>query len=869
MNSLASNDEAHNTHLSASSTGNTDTLSSSELSAHSTARTSAMLTDDDRPGASSPSGRPEHAHPIVNILELVSNTASSSALPDSFGFDVSRKGSFVAIYTASSIWLIKTEGLPRLWARTLEVKRKPVAIDVTEDGFLLAVLSRPSQVDLYEIHGEQDRQIKKRRTIMLVHEATSIVISPDGLILITGSKYGIEVVSIGLDAPESCRRTLSGPVGDKLEFSDDGRTLLITSYARKNTTSSLYILPGLYDGPLSEEGEPIPASPEAVWTGLVLFPETARIARQATLLPDCDTGQVNELFAFNADDDTWGVYDIASQRFTQTKMFLPDQQRWTRSEFIDDAMPAISPNSDFAAVALRIRGTTSLWIYQVPEWDYKAKEKNITPSPIQPCFMIPILQDGTDTHQEISVLRWVKTSPTVQRLLAVGNISTTAPAESDGPSLPQGSKGVVVVLDFDSSRPTGGQINIPTKTEYDLDSLLPGEKLPEGAIDFEREVELVRTRTIAQRRAQDRGNEARRHSRTGPGRAHTTANRERPISVRPSIPAITRDDEEELNPEEVQAAFEAPYDHTQPRSQLSLARAATVAAVSPANRRHLRALPFRPLEYRRADGLREMPHESDADNWVPPPPAYTASADAAGSISLSHPEAPPVPRRPSPPANAVPPVPPLPAIARPSQRLVGNPYPSRGSSYQSQSSSDLTATSQMRRPSLLHPSTYPRPESAFNRRRSSATQHHAADQPLPPVPQNDTAYQATSMTYPNRRRTLRSRVESTVELRPPPIIDPATNRRGSAPGPLPTVTQDRVPNGNGSGPTAGRSAFRRAMLPRLATVGGENTHAHHQHLGPLSAPPRTRMRSRSRQEPRSRSKEKQKSPKKKIGCVVM
>ncbi|KAK3048100.1 hypothetical protein LTS18_013010, partial [Coniosporium uncinatum] len=53
-------------------------------------------------------------------------------------------------------------------------------------------------------------------------------------------------------------------------------------------------------------------------------------------------------------------------------------------------------------------------------------------------------------------------------------------------------------------------------------------------------------------------------------------------------------------------------------------RAATVAAASPANRRHLQALPDRPLEYRRADGsgMREIPHESDADNWVPPPPAY-------------------------------------------------------------------------------------------------------------------------------------------------------------------------------------------------------------------------------------------------------
>jgi hypothetical protein len=188
----------------------------------------------------------------------------------------------------------------------LQVKRKPVAIDITEDGFLLAVLSRPSQVDLYEIHGEGDNQIKKRRTIMLVHEASSIVISPDARILITGNKFGIEVIAIGPEVPETTRRTLSGPAGDALEFSDDGRTLLITGYARKSDGSALFVLPGLYDGPLTEEGEPIPQPPEAAWTGSVLFPETARIARQATLLPDADTGTFNELFAFNAEEDSWG-----------------------------------------------------------------------------------------------------------------------------------------------------------------------------------------------------------------------------------------------------------------------------------------------------------------------------------------------------------------------------------------------------------------------------------------------------------------------------------------------------------------------------------------------------------------------------------
>jgi hypothetical protein len=822
--SSASDDGQANTHLSASSTGNADTISSSGLSGHSTAMTSAT-TADDGPSAARPTATTAHAPPGLALLELLSNTASASALPDSFDFNVSRKGSFVAVYSASNIWLVKTVQLPRLWARTLQVRRKPVAMDVTEDGALLAVLARPSQVDLYEIHGEGAHQIAKRRTIMLVHEASAVVISPDARILITGNKFGIEVVAVGPDAPETARRTLSGPAGDALEFSDDGRTLLITGYARKSDGSALFVLPGLYDGPLTEEGEPIPQPPEHAWTGSVLFPETARIARQATLLPDADTGTFNELFAFNAEEDSWGIYDIACQRFTQRKMFLPDHQRWTRSEFVDDAMPAVSPNADLAAVALRMRGMTNIWIYEVPGWEYKPSEKAKTQAPIQPCFCIPIKSSGPGILQEISVMRWVKLDANIQRLLAVGNSSIVAD-ESDGPGAPMGSKGVVAILDFDKRRPAGSPAPTPTIQEYDLDPLCPGEMLPEGSIDFEREVELVRTRTRVQRQAQDRRDASRRHSRVGAtpvvARARTTARRE-PVQPQPGA------DDEELTAEEAQAAFEAPYDNQQPRSHMSLARAATVAAVSPANRRHLRALPFRPLEYRRADGGRELPHESDADNWVPPPPAYTATAAAAGSVSLSHPNAPPVLRQQLSSPSSIPSVPALPTASNHSQLSANTPYQNRG---QSVSSINLsTPLGHERRPSLLHPSTYPALQSSGSIRRRSSTarpppQEMSYTQPNPRQPPS------SHTNNPPRRPTLRPRraVESSIDLRPPPLVDQMSPRRGSAPN-VPMHTRRPIFT---SPLDSAHSSSRRGVLPRL--VPPEETQVH---WGALSAPPQT------------------------------
>ena len=871
--------DAIDTRFAASSIDDATTSSSAiSRSGYSTAMTSAMTDDDRSPSASSsPISTKSHAHPSLTLLELVSNSASSSALPDSFDFNISRKGKYVAVYSASNIWLIQTVQLPRLFARTLQVKRKPVAIDITEDGFLLAVLSRSSQVDLYEIHGDQDGQIKMRRTVQLVHEAGSLVISPDARILITGNKFGIEVVAVFPDAPATARRTLSGPAGDALEFSEDGRTLLITGYARKSDSSALFVLPGLYDGPLDEEGAPIPQAPEVVWTGSVLFPETARIARQATLLPDADTGTFNELFAFNAEEDSWGIYDIACQRFTQRKMFLPDHQRWTRSEFVDDAMPAVSPNADLAAVALRMRGTTNIWIYEVPGWEYKPSEKAKGQAPIQPCFCIPIPKLGVDAYQEICVLRWVKLNNNIQRLIAVGN-SSIAPTESDVPDVPMSSKGVIIVLDFDKTKPVSGAVPIISKTEYDLDPLCPGEVLPEGSIDFNQEVELMRTRTLAQRRAQDQASGTSRSSRSGVSsiqRSRTTTNQV--IISRPPPMA----DEEELTAEEAQAAFEMPYDNQQPRSQMSLARAATVAAVSPANRRHLRALPFRPLEYRRADGSgqRELPHESDADNWVPPPPAYTAKAEEAESVSLSHPNAPPStgclsrgsmsrsavpPVPPVPPVLPVPQMPPMSATVDPSQLSSTGPYQNRGQSF---SSTDLS----IRRPSLIHPTTYPSLHSSDTIPRRGSTAHSPLQHLtyIPPPQVQVIPQPSSSAEPPVRRPSMFSRraVESTIDSRPPPITDPDLHRRGSAPGvPLAepgqpfaspilrrpvAASQERPlppnpPLNPTSTPVPRQSALRpvpdqsmRSMLPRLIPPAQQTLVPQGSYRVPMSAPPRT------------------------------
>ncbi|KOS19665.1 hypothetical protein ESCO_000858 [Escovopsis weberi] len=204
--------------------------------------------------------------------------------------------------------------------------------------------------------------------------------------------------------------------------------------------------------------------------------------------------------------------------------------------------------------------------------------------------------------------------------------------------------GRVLLLDFDYSLQNG------TRTEVTMElGTNDAEVLEEEKRDIETEVALARRRTVLQRR----GGSA---AGGGPGGRML-------LSIVTSAQALAAargarsdmddndddnddDDDDPLAPRvigrypasarprnetpeeasgallEAQEALDAPYAHSSPRSGTTLRRAATAAA---ANRRlNPRTADGRPLESIRADGRREHPHESDADNWVPPPPAYQA-----------------------------------------------------------------------------------------------------------------------------------------------------------------------------------------------------------------------------------------------------
>ncbi|KAG6052486.1 hypothetical protein E4U17_005750 [Claviceps sp. LM77 group G4] len=213
--------------------------------------------------------------------------------------------------------------------------------------------------------------------------------------------------------------------------------------------------------------------------------------------------------------------------------------------------------------------------------------------------------------------------------------------------------GRIALLDFDYGLDNGGLTELTIEVGTD-----DAEPLTEERRDLETEVAIVRRRTVAQKRgggvrggggSGGRGsiscistscnastsNQLLRNATTAAARAHLSPFSrdengndtlvpmifgQQPVKHSDNPTRTQADDYGEFALIEEQEALDAPYAHSSPRSQTTLRRAATAAAVN--RQLNPRTADGRPIEYRRADGRAEHPHESDADNWVPPPPPY-------------------------------------------------------------------------------------------------------------------------------------------------------------------------------------------------------------------------------------------------------
>ncbi|KAL7950770.1 hypothetical protein V8C42DRAFT_307497 [Trichoderma barbatum] len=624
-----------------------------------------------------------YVRPNVTIIKLVSKAISSSSIPggEGMGFTTSANGHHVLAYNSSRMYLINAQGSGIEMKREFKMLRRPVSACVSNDATLLAVLSTEMQIDIYDL---KQSPPKRKQSMVLDNNPRTIALSPCGNVLTAAYDGGIEVQSLTRGASSTERRAVKCDAVDALAFSFDGTQILGTTL-HSSPPSTVVITAPYYDpGALAmDESE---ENLSAMWTTSILFPNSSRDCSHAVLLQDGSQEEAAWAFAYDRSFETFRAVRIDDLRNGTTYFTGPVPKTTSQAKLLPCTLPSATYHGELVSACFHGNEVWIYGVPEdltaVPEAaaatdnasglarrNSSQSHSSRPPStrtqdaaaPTATTGRVPqwqILCDklrnnfvaGHQTSELTGVnnVKWVSgfgDTSLKERLIVTATGVAGPRLVTDEEDMDFVDGGRIALVDFGYALVDG------TKTEITIEvGTDDAEVLEEEQRDMETEVAIVRRRTVAQRggRGGRRGSLMRTAtiavtptSAIGPGPSYHVVSPISPVSTRSNEdndplmprtmgrnpgsnrPSIREpvDDDEFLSIEE-QEAMDAPYAHSSPRSGTTLRRAATVAA---ANRLlNPRTADGRPIEYRRADGRREHPHESDADNWEPPPPPYQA-----------------------------------------------------------------------------------------------------------------------------------------------------------------------------------------------------------------------------------------------------
>lgn len=608
-----------------------------------------------------------YLRPRETLIRLVSNSISSSSCPGGEGmqFNTSPRSQLLLAYNSSRIYIIDVRGDSAEVKREFKIIRRPVAACVKDDASLLVVLSSEMQVDIYDLTESPPR---RKQAIILNNTPRTIALSPCGSVLAAAYEGGIEVSSLNPGGLPSESRSVKCDAVDTLAFSYDGTQILGTT--TNSSPPSTVILTAPYYDPgnlLTDDGI------SAMWTTSILFPNSSRDCSHAVLLQDGSHEEASWTFAYDRSFETFRAVRIDDLRNGTTYFTGPVPEAASQAKMLPSTLSGATYHGELVAAGFHRK---EVWVYGIPE-DLDAVPETASSNSDRNSMSTGLGRHGSErsngsrlpssrSHDAedgrlpqwqllcdklrntlvpgckvaelsgVSTAKWVanfSNSPLKERLVVTAKGVSGPRMVTEEEDIDFVDGGRVALLDFDYTISNGQKTEITVEVGTD-----EAEPLEEEHRDIETEVAIVRRRTVAQKHG----------GRSALLRAATSAKRDVPAI--PSVPAMpgsstadANDDDDPLRPRKIgsnparnivndgpddeefatieeQEAMESPYAHASPRSAPTLRRAATAAAVN--QRLNPRLADGRPIEYRRADGRREHPHESDADNWVPPPPPY-------------------------------------------------------------------------------------------------------------------------------------------------------------------------------------------------------------------------------------------------------
>ncbi|KAL8681324.1 MAG: hypothetical protein Q9186_002533 [Xanthomendoza sp. 1 TL-2023] len=641
-----------------------------------------------------------YLRPRQTIVSLTSSTTSCSAsFPggEAFDFAFSPNGLWTLALSSSRIYVLDTLSSSISVQREFKVLRRPVSAAILNDGSILAVLSTDRRVNVYDM---SKVKVNHLRAVTLDNLPHTIALSPKGEVLAAAYDGGIELHSLAHNALATDRRSVKCDYVDSLAFSKDGTMLLGTTHHSANPNTVVLSAPFC-----DETNQELPASDVVshMWTSQILFPNSSRDCSHATLLPDHSEGDASWTCTYDRVFESFRAVRTDDLRngttyFTGPKRRLATTPKGAKLNLSPCTLPATTSHGDLVAAGFL---GNDIWIYGVPEGldtagaanvehstesTTSTRQNSVSSSGRSPALAhtcgesselrrLPQWQVLVDKNRNVLVkgrkiaevpgvtgVKWVdrahleKGSRSVaERLLvsAPGGVSGPSHIEEDDFASVDGGR--LIILDFDRGL-SDGKVE---QLHFEVGTVEP-EMLEEQRMDIDAEVDIIRRRTTRQRHGVGMGTSVAEALASAPElptqalMAAALSNTEPPAvpTDDPLIPRVTgrgrvpASPVEGLSLEEASQVFDGPYSHSQPRSRTSLYRSATAVA---ANRQ--RNPPRIPLpdsgqiRYRRADGRGELPHESDADNWVPPPPMYTPKPEWPLPDYLRQTLTPPMPRQ--------------------------------------------------------------------------------------------------------------------------------------------------------------------------------------------------------------------------------
>ena len=567
--------------------------------------------------------------PRRTLVKLISTSISSStAFPqgEAFRFFFSVNGHMVLCINSSRIVVLDVTSNPPIVRHELKTLRRPLSATIVDDGSVLAVVSSRHQVNIYSLSNDQATHIQ---VLALNDVPRTLALSPTGGVLaIAYNNGGIEVHALGEGALSTERRSVRCAPVDSISFSSDGTMILGSSVDCEQSSMVTIAVPY---GTETEAGLPLREIQTRLWTTQILFPETIQGYSHASLLPlhaECDggwfLGYSNRIAAFKA--------TRINNTNSGTTYFVSPPSDEGPQEPLPFMVPTADCRGELVALGFQESG---LWLYGVPErldiaFPGSLSSESHGNGANQSAGVRPSLRDNYNRLRQrvqepnilltghkmtdmpgITAASWVRELDSIlgRRLVAVapGGINPPTIGEEDVPI----DSGRVLILDFERS-PNDGEMN---EVEIEIGDAVP-KLLKEPSSNMDTEVELERRRTRLHRdhapslRVRTAGRVSRHAPSSSDHKLSQTTSRGRALSSPNS----------DIEPGSGTQVPDIPYDNTQPRSRDTLQRAATAAATTRGR--------YNPRYAYDANRTPRIPHESDADNWLPPPPPYTREPDA-------------------------------------------------------------------------------------------------------------------------------------------------------------------------------------------------------------------------------------------------